>query len=486
MAEGSWDGPMVRLSDVKWQIPRAYNPRMKVEGIVFASSDMLVSLRHEQALEQVVNVAQLPGIVAASMAMPDIHWGYGFPIGGVAAFQVEHGVVSPGGVGYDINCGVRLLLTNLERKDVMPKLDALIPLLYHNVPAGVGSEGKIRLKSGELRKVLEQGSAWAVHSGYGWQEDLERTESNGRLESAQADLVSSRALERGSPQLGTLGSGNHFLEIQEVSEIYDPVTAEVFGLRQGGITVMVHCGSRGLGYQVCDDFLDTFRQASRRYGIQLPDPQLACGPVDSPEGRDYLGAMAAAANYAWANRQCIAHWVRESFEQVFQSSAERLGMHLLYDVAHNIAKLEEHVVAGKSRQLCVHRKGATRAFPAGHPDVTERYRSVGQPVLIPGSMGTASYVCVGTKTAMQESFGSTAHGAGRVLSRHAALRATRGRSIARELLAQGVHVMSRGRATLGEEAPEAYKDIDAVVDTVHRAGLSQKVARLVPIGVVKG
>jgi len=481
-----WAGPLVQMTETKWKIPKNYHPRMKVEGIVFASSRLLPAMREDQALEQVVNVAQLPGIVRCSLAMPDIHWGYGFPIGGVAAFQEELGVISPGGVGYDINCGVRLLLSRLERQEALGKMELLIPALYRNVPAGVGSEGRIKLKAGELKKVLMQGSAWAVKNGYGWHEDLERTESQGRLESANADLVSERALERGAPQLGTLGSGNHFLEVQAVEKIYDSRAAAVFGLEEGQVTVMIHCGSRGLGYQVCDDFLDEFRRASVRYGIELPDRQLVCAPVHSPEGEEYLGAMAAAANYAWANRQCIMHWVRDAFEHVFQASAEKLGLHLLYDVAHNIAKLELHEVDGRLRRLCVHRKGATRAFPAGHAEVTERYRGVGQPVLIPGSMGTASYVCCGTELAMRESFGSTAHGAGRVLSRHAAMRVTRGRHIAQELLDRGIRVMARARGTLAEEAPEAYKDIDAVVDAVDRAGLSRKVARLVPLGVVKG
>jgi len=478
--------PLEKIDAYRWRIPKNAHPRMRVDGIVYASEPLMEAIRQDQALQQVMNVAQLPGIVGASLAMPDIHWGYGFAIGGVAAFDLQDGVVSPGGVGYDINCGVRLLRSNLSRGEVVTKMDRLVPALYHAVPAGVGSEGRLRVKGHELDWVLNRGAEWAISQGYGWAEDLERTESGGRLDSADAAQVSERARERGGPQIGTLGSGNHFLEVQAVDQVYDPEVAGRFGLEKGGVTVMIHCGSRGLGYQVCDDHLVAFRNVSRRCGIELPDIQLACGPVESPEGRDYLAAMAAAANYAWANRQCIAHWVREAFEQVFQASAESLGLHLVYDVAHNIAKIETHTVDGRDRKLCVHRKGATRAFPAGHAEVSEYYRSVGQPVLIPGSMGTASYVCVGTDRAMTETFGSTAHGAGRMLSRHEALRRTRGRALVQELEDKGIKVQVRERKTLGEEVPEAYKDIDRVVDAVHQAGISRKVARLVPLGVIKG
>lgn len=469
-----------------WRVPKEQHPGMRVDGLVFASPELLQDVFRDQALSQVVNVAHLPGIVSASLAMPDIHWGYGFPIGGVAAFDAEQGVVSPGGVGYDINCGVRLLASSLERDEVAPKLRDVLAACYRNVPAGVGGEGRIKLKDAELRRVLEQGSRWAIQQGYGWQEDVERTENEGRLSGADSELLSPRARERGLGQLGTLGSGNHFLEIQVVDEVYDQSAAETYGLRTGQITVMIHSGSRGLGYQVCEDSLAVLRRAVRTYGLELPDSQLACAPVNSTEGREYLAAMAAAANYAWANRQCIMHWVREAFQEALGRPAERLGLHLVYDVAHNIAKLETHAVNGKERLVCVHRKGATRAFPAGHPEVTPRYRSVGQPVLIPGSMGTASYVCAGAPGAMEHTFGSTAHGAGRVLSRHAAIRQAQGRSIGQELAGQGIQVMARGRETLAEEAPAAYKDIDEVVETVHAAGLSRKVARLKPLGVVKG
>jgi len=484
--EVNWSEILEPVSESKWRIPKQSHPAMRVDGIIYASQELLDDVFKDQALSQVVNVAQLPGILGAAMAMPDIHWGYGFPIGGVAGFDVNEGIVSPGGVGYDINCGVRLLRSNLEVKDVQSRMQELIQTIYHNVPAGVGSEGRIRLKNQELKRVLEKGSNWAVQNGYGWQEDIYCTEDQGQMKNVDSTVVSARALERGANQLGTLGSGNHFLEIQVVDKIYEPEVARVFGLEIGQVTVMIHCGSRGLGYQVCEDFLGILHRASSTYGIDLPDRQLACAPVRSREGQDYLNAMAAAANYAWANRQCITHWVRESLEHVFHTAAERLGLHIIYDVAHNIAKIESFPEKEKSRLVCVHRKGATRAFPAHHPDVCERYRSVGQPVLIPGSMGTASYVCVGTVQAMQESFASTAHGAGRVLSRHAAIRQTRSRSITKELAEQGIQVMTRSRGTLGEEAPEAYKRIDAVVEAVHAAGLSKKVARLKPLGVIKG
>lgn len=478
--------PLERLDANRWRISKTCDPRMRVDGIIYSSDELISAVSQDQAPQQVANVAQLPGIAGPSLAMPDIHWGYGFAIGGVAAFDVKDGVVSPGGVGYDINCGVRLLCSDLSRSEVVLKLDELVPALYRNVPAGVGSEGRIRLQTKDLDRVLRRGAAWAVAQGYGWSEDLERTEDGGALAGADSDLVSARARERGGPQIGTLGSGNHFLEVQAVDEVYQPDIARRFGLEKGMVTVMIHCGSRGLGYQVCDDYLDVFRLAVRQYQIELPDSQLACAPLDSREGRDYLAAMGAAANYAWANRQCIAHWVREAFEQVFRSSAEHLGLRQVYDVAHNIAKIEAHTIAGEMRPVCVHRKGATRAFPAGHPDVTEVYRGVGQPVLIPGSMGTASYVCVGTNRAMAETFGSTAHGAGRLLSRHQALRQTRGRHLISELGDLGIRVQVREKKTLGEEVPEAYKDIDAVAEAVDRAGLSRKVARLVPLGVVKG
>lgn len=485
MAE-PWKGPLEKLDNFRWRIPKSYAKGMRVPGLIYADEEMLKQVRRDQAPQQVANVAHLPGILVYSMAMPDIHWGYGFPIGGVAGVDVDEGVISPGGVGYDINCGVRLVKTNLTLPDVKDQLRQLVEKFFQNIPCGVGSTSKLKLSHKEERAVLRDGSTWAVKQGFGWKEDVELTEQRGCIGGADPEALSHRALERGRPQLGTLGAGNHFLEIQEVEEIFDAEVAGVLGLEQGQITVMIHTGSRGLGYQVCDDNLDRMVRAMHRYNIVLPDKQLACAPVTSSEGRQYFAGMAAAANYAWTNRQLILHWVRESFESVLGQSAEKLGMHMVYDVAHNIAKFEEHVVGGKPRKVVVHRKGATRAFPPGHPDLPEKYRNVGQPVLIPGDMGTASYVLVGTQKAMEESFGSTCHGAGRVMSRHAAVRAMGGRAIQRELEDRGIIVRSRGRKTLYEEASEAYKDINRVVDIVDGAGLSKKVAKMRPLGVVKG
>ena len=481
-----WKGPLEKLDDYRWIIPTSYQKGMRVPGLIYADEKMLQQIRQDQAPQQVANVACLPGILGYSMAMPDIHWGYGFPIGGVAGVDVETGVISPGGVGYDINCGVRLIRTNLTFSDIKNQIRSLVERLFQNIPSGVGSTGKLKLSKKEERAVLRDGALWAVKQGFGWREDLELTEQGGHLERADPEALSQRALERGLPQLGTLGAGNHFLEIQEVEEIFDTKTAGVFGLAKGQITVMIHTGSRGLGYQVCDDNLDRMVRAMSKYKITLPDKQLACAPVNSPEGRQYFAGMAAAANYAWTNRQLILHWVRESFEQVLEESAEKLGMHMVYDVAHNIAKFEKHIVNGKPKKVVVHRKGATRAFPAEHEDIPEKYRNVGQPVLIPGDMGTASYVLVGTQKAMEESFGSTCHGAGRVMSRHAAVKATKGRTIVRELAERGIIVRSKGERTLHEEVSEAYKDIDRVVEIVHGAGLSRKVAKMRPLGVVKG
>jgi len=481
-----WNGPLQKVDDYRWQIPVSYQQGMRVPGLIYADEEMIKQIRSDQAPQQVANVAHLPGLLGFSMAMPDIHWGYGFPIGGVAGVSMEEGVISPGGVGYDINCGVRLVRTGLTASDVKHHMRSLVERLFQNVPCGVGSSGKVKLSRKEEQDVLKEGAVWAVRQGFGWQEDVDRTEQRGMIEGADPSALSSRALERGSPQLGTLGAGNHFLEIQVVEEIFDPVVANAFGLEKEQITVMIHTGSRGLGYQVCDDNLDRMVKAMQRYKIVLPDKQLACAPVASPEGKQYFAGMAAAANYAWTNRQLILHWVRESFEQVLGQSSEKLGMHMVYDVAHNIAKIEDHAVGGKRVKVLVHRKGATRAFAAGHPDLPETYRHVGQPVLIPGDMGTASYVLVGTPKAMEESFGSTCHGAGRVLSRHAAIRALGGRAIQQELEQRGIVVRSRGRKTLYEEASEAYKDIHRVVDIVHGAGLSRKVAKMRPLGVVKG
>ena len=481
-----WKGPLEKVDDYRWRIPTSYQKGMRVPGLIYADEAMIRQVRGDQAPQQVANVAHLPGLLGPSLAMPDIHWGYGFPIGGVAGVDADEGVISPGGVGYDINCGVRLVRTNLEASDIKDAVRPLVERMFVNVPSGVGSTGKLKLSMKEEKAVLRDGARWAVKQGFGWNEDVDRTEQNGCLHGADPDALSSRALERGRPQLGTLGAGNHFLEIQEVDEIFDEAAAGAFGLYKGQVTVMIHTGSRGLGYQVCDDSLDRMVRAMNRYKINIPDKQLACAPVTSPEGRQYFAGMAAAANYAWTNRQLILHWVRESFEQVLKQPAERLGMHMVYDVAHNIAKFEKHTIGGRDVRVVVHRKGATRAFAAGHQDLPDVYRSVGQPVLIPGDMGTASYVLVGTQLAMEESFGSTCHGAGRVMSRHAAVRKTKGRAIDRELGDRGIQVRSRSWKTLHEEVPEAYKDIDKVVNVVHGAGISRKVARMRPLGVVKG
>ncbi|SMC20378.1 tRNA-splicing ligase RtcB [Desulfacinum hydrothermale DSM 13146] len=483
-AKKGWN--VERLDPWRWKIPRQGN--MKTDGLVYATERMMASIREEQALEQVSNVACLPGIVGSSMAMPDIHWGYGFPIGGVAAFSVEEGVVSPGGVGYDINCGVRLMTTQLTLDEVGgERIKDLVCALFRNIPSGVGSSRKdMKLKDAELDRVLLQGAAWAVSKGFGDPSDLEKIEEGGSIPWADPSKVSPRARERGRSQLGTLGSGNHFVEVGVVEEVLDPQVARVFGLHLGQITVFVHTGSRGLGHQVCDDYIRLLLKSASKYGISLPDKQLCCAPVESREGRDYLGAMGAAANFAFANRQMITHWVRETFEQFFGASADRLGLRLLYDVCHNMAKIEEHHVEGRLRKLCVHRKGATRAFAAGHPQVPATYRAVGQPVLIPGDMGRYSYVLVGTDRAMAETFGSTCHGAGRVLSRHQAIKSSKGRSIAQEMEQRGVFVMAAGKATLREEMPEAYKDVSDVVAVVHGAGISRPVARLRPLGVMKG
>lgn len=474
-----------RVGDVVWQIPMSGG--MRVPGRVYADEELVASLRGDQSLDQVRNVAYLPGIQRYSMAMPDIHFGYGFPIGGVAAFSIEEGVVSPGGVGYDINCGVRLLATELRRPDLEGSIKRLVDQLFRDVPSGVGAHGAIRtLTRAEMEKLLVEGAGWAVKNGYGRPEDLERTEARGALPGADPTAVSERAYARGDDQVGTLGSGNHFLEIQVVDQVFDAGAARAYGLFEGQVTLMIHCGSRGFGYQVCDDYLGVMGEAAGRYSIELPDRQLACAPVESPEGRRYLAAMACAANYAWANRQMIMHLTEEALLRALSLGPRDLGLRLVYDVAHNIAKLEDHSVDGTVGRLCVHRKGATRAFGPGHPEVPETYREVGQPVLIPGDMGRASFVCRGAERAMEETFGSTCHGAGRVLSRSAALRRAKGRAIDRELAAQGILVRSQGRKTLAEEMPEAYKDVERVVSVMDRAGISPRVARLRPLGVIKG
>ena len=475
-----------KIDDARWRIPREGG--MRVDGIVYANEAMIGELRSDPSLQQVANVAHLPGILDASLALPDIHWGYGFPIGGVAAMDADDGVVSPGGVGYDINCGVRLLRTGLDRAEVTPLLRDLVTNLYQRIPTGVGRGRKdLQLGTSEMRKVLSRGAAWAVGRGMGQTRDLDFLEERGAIDGADPDLVSERAYQRGRTQLGTLGSGNHFGEIQYVDEIYDPAAARALGLFENGVTFTIHCGSRGLGHQVCSDFLKTMVKSVARHGIELPDRQLCCAPLRSPEGREYLAAMAAAANFAFANRQVITHLVREAFEEVLGAGPAQLGIEVVYDVCHNIAKFERFESEdGSTRRACVHRKGATRAYPPGHPQTPEPYQSCGQPVLIPGDMGRYSYVLVGTERAYRQTFGSTCHGAGRRLSRKQAKRQARGRKLLDEMEARGVVVMAAGMGTVAEEMPEAYKDVADVVDVVEAAGISRKVARLRPIGVIKG
>ncbi len=483
-----WNGTLKRIDDFRWEIPTTHKKGMRVPGRIFATHNMIDQIKKDNAPEQVANVATLPGIVKASMAMPDIHWGYGFPIGGVAAFSEEDGIISPGGVGYDINCGVRLLRTNLRESDVRSKLKELVDTIFVNVPSGVGEKGKLRLSQRELNEVLDHGVKWAVDHGYGWAEDLERIEEGGSIKYADHSMVSEKAKKRGAPQLGTLGAGNHFLEVQKVDKIFMPEVAKKFGIEEEGqIMVMIHTGSRGLGHQVATDYIRVMEEAARKYNISLADRQLACAPVKSKEAERYFAAMSAAANFGFTNRQLIMHWVRESFGKVFGENPEELGMHLVYGVAHNIAKLEEHMVDGKRMRVYVHRKGATRAFAAGREELPAFYRDVGQPVLIPGDMGTASYVLVGTQKAMEETFGSTCHGAGRVMSRHQALRKFRGDEIKKQLWEEKkIYVRSASNRVAAEEAPGAYKNVDDVVRAVEGAGISKIVARLVPLGVVKG
>ena len=482
----TWQGPLEKIDAYRWRIPKSYMSGMRVDGVIYADDKMIEDIRHDKAAQQVANVACLPGIVKYSLAMPDIHWGYGFPIGGVAATDVDAGgVISPGGVGFDINCGVRLVRTNLKESDVKPKLKELVYALYNDIPAGVGSKGDIKVTEKEERKLLAEGSKWVVDHGYGRQEDLEYTEEGGAIDGALPDKVSDRAYERGKNQSGTLGSGNHFLEVQVIDEVYDGALSSVFELETGQVTLMLHSGSRGLGYQVCDEYSKSFIRCLPKYGIDVPDRQLACAPVNSVEGKAYLGAMKCAANYAWANRQCLMHLARIAFEKVFKMSPRDLGMDLIYDVAHNIAKIEKYNIDGKDKLLCVHRKGATRAFPPDHAELPAKYKNTGQPVIIPGDMGRNSYLLVGTNKA-EETFYSTCHGAGRRLSRTAAIKACHGRSIAGELEKKGIVVMSSGRETLAEEAPEAYKDVNEVVDVVAGAGISKKVCRMRPLGVIKG
>jgi tRNA-splicing ligase RtcB len=487
MANETYRGPLEQVSEYCWRIPKSYKSGMRVDGLIFSDDRLMEQLKKDQALEQVANVAFLPGIQYASLAMPDIHWGYGFCIGGVCATDPdEGGVISPGGVGYDINCGVRLVRSNLCYREVKPHVRPLVEELFRGVPTGVGKSGRYRYKEKELRRLLAEGAQYVVQEGHGTGRDVEFAEAGGRLDGADPEMVSDRALTRGAEQCGTLGSGNHFLEVQVVDHVFDEEAASVMGLEKDMICVMIHSGSRGLGYQVCDDALAMLRKAPEKYGIALPDRQLACAPVDSPEGQRYIGAMLAAANFAWCNRQLLMQQAREVFAKVFGRSWQELQMNLVYDVCHNIAKYEEHTLGGKRKRVWVHRKGATRAFPPNHPEIPAQYRKIGQPVIIPGDMGRASWVLVGQPGSMEKTFGTTCHGAGRAMSRTAAVKEAAGRRIDKELEARGVIARAQSHRGLAEEQPKAYKNVDDVVEVVDRAGLSRKVARMRPIGVIKG
>jgi tRNA-splicing ligase RtcB len=483
----AYEGPLENVGPCQWKIPKSYRPDMRVDGLIFADDALIDQIKKDQGPEQVANVATLPGIQKASLAMPDIHWGYGFAIGGVAATDPEDGgVISPGGVGYDINCGVRLLRSDLQWDEVKPHIRKLVEQLFRDIPTGVGQSGVFTFNKPQLAKLMEQGVPFVVERGWGTGRDIQHIEALGRLDGADPDRVSDRAYTRGFDQCGTLGSGNHFLEVQVVDRVLDDEAARVMGLREGQITVLIHSGSRGLGYQVCEDNLKAFAGAPKKYGFELPDRQLACAPIRSPEGQAYLGAMRAAANYAFCNRQLLAHQARQVFAKVLGRSWESLGLELVYDVAHNIAKFENHKVNGRRKDVCVHRKGATRAFPPGHDEIPQGYQAIGQPVIIPGSMGTASWVLTGLPGSMEQSFGTTCHGAGRMMSRTAAVRLAAGRRIDKELDAIGVIAKARGQKGLAEEQPAAYKDVDQVVEVVEKAGISKKVARLRPVGVIKG
>lgn len=474
-----------KLDAYRWLIPKS--AKMRTDGLVFADEAIMAAVKKDACLQQVANVACLPGIVGRSMAMPDIHWGYGFPIGGVAAFDLDTGIVSPGGVGYDINCGVRLLCCDLNAADITGMVPDLVNALFNNIPSGIGSRRKdLKVSGKQMDEVLVKGAGWAVSKGYGTAEDLQYIEEQGCIAGGNPESVSERALKRGKAQLGTLGSGNHFVEIGFVDKVFDERAAGILSLREGQVTIIVHTGSRGLGHQICDDYIRTLFKASGKYHIDLPDRQLCCAPIASSEGRRYLSAMACAANFAFCNRQLIAHWVRQTFQEVLQMGPGEIGLHLIYDVCHNMAKIETHQVGGIQKRLCVHRKGATRAFPPESPLIPKVYKKLGQPVLIPGDMGRYSYVLVGTQRALHETFGSSCHGAGRLLSRRQAKKAARGRAIVRELEDRGIYVRSAGRATIAEEISEAYKDVTSVVNVIHNAGLGKKVVKLKPLGVIKG
>ena len=475
-----------QVNDYVWEVSRDFRQDMRVPARLYASEKLLEAALRDRSVEQLLNTATLPGIVKHALAMPDIHQGYGFPIGGVVATELPNGVISPGGVGYDINCGVRLLGTNLFQEEIEPYVDELTLALYHNCPSGVGRKGHLRLSGRELDELLVEGSRWALKKGYARKQDVERTEEGGQLAGADPGQVSKRAKQRGMPQVGSLGAGNHFIEIDVIDAVYDKEAAGVMGLRQGGVAVQIHCGSRGFGHQVCDDYVKRLQPAVHKYGIQLPDRQLVCAPFDSPEGQAYFGAMACAANYAFANRQVLAHHVRLSFEGTLAGKVGDWDVFQVYDIAHNMAKVETHEIDGEQKRLCVHRKGATRAFGPGFPGLPAEYREIGQPVLVPGSMGTMSFVLVGTEESMAQTFGSTCHGAGRTMSRRQAKKLIHGGRLKEEMAREGIVVYAGSLKGLAEEAPAAYKEVDEVVEVVHGAGIARKVARLRPLAVVKG
>jgi tRNA-splicing ligase RtcB len=483
---------MVQIHDFKqldrhlFEVPVTFRKDMRVPARIYADEELLKGIITDNSLQQLINTATLPGIVKYALAMPDIHQGYGFPIGGVVATELPHGIISPGGVGYDINCGVRLLATHLDLEEVRPYLDELATILHTNCPSGVGKGGNIKLKAGELDQIMSQGTKWAVKKGYGTEADLERTEENGCLAGADPAKVSQRAKDRGKGQVGTLGAGNHFIELDVVQAVFNETAAQRIGLWEGQIAVQIHCGSRGLGHQVCGDYVKRFQKSIQRYGLNLPDRELVCAPLSSAEGQDYHAAMKAAANYAFVNRQVLTFHIRNSFEQVLAGNVSNHHVFQIYDIAHNMAKVERHRIDGEEVQLCVHRKGATRAFGPGSPELPPVYRDIGQPVLVPGSMGTASWVLVGTERSMSQTFGSTCHGAGRTMSRKKAKKTIHGATLREELEGRGIHVRAGSMSGLAEEAPSAYKDVDRVVEVVHSAGIAKRVAQLKPVAVIKG
>ena len=483
---------MVRLQDMKkinefeWEIPKDFRQDMRVPVRVFATKQLLAAIMEDKSLEQAVNAATLPGLVGSVVVMPDMHQGYGFPIGGVAATRLPDGVISPGAIGYDINCGVRLLGSQIEYEEAQPYLEDLASALDNYCPSGVGTKGHLRLSEKELEQVCREGAQWALKQGYATENDVRRTEEGGSIAGADPNKVSKRAKDRGRPQVGTLGAGNHFIEVDRVDQIFDRQAAQAMGLQEDRLVLLIHSGSRGFGHQVCTDYVKDFQSAVHRYGIQLPDRELVCAPLDTPEGQDYLAAMRCAANYAFANRQILAHFARKAFEEALAGKVRNWHLHQVYDIAHNMGKIETHRVNGDQLEVCVHRKGATRAFGPGFEGLPEEYRAIGQPVLVPGSMGTASWVLLGTEGSMERSFGSSCHGAGRTMSRSKAKKQFWGEDLRKQLESQGVHVRAGSMAGLAEEAPVAYKDVDAVVETVAGAGIAKKVARIVPVAVIKG